>query len=259
MNDQQIQVLLQRLAVLEARQAQMEQNALAAPLVPPAPAVAPNAAPAGALPAHPHRDNPFLQQRLEAERRAAEEAALAPTGERDDRQELVTENARRKAAECKIRMADTPEEHRQLMQAEMERRHQWARDRARQQQPPREPPAPAEPPEPPKPADPPAMAPVAQAPPAQAPLQQPARPMVRPKPDIPTVDETNQTGPSKPGGAVPAGPNTNDGEPMRSLGKNMVDFANQVTGTIESMAGQLRDLSRRLETLEAVREMETHE
>jgi hypothetical protein len=86
-----------------------------------------------------------------------------------------------------------------------------------------------------------------------------ARPVARPNPDIPTVDETNQTGPRRPGGAVPLGPGTNDGEPLQSLGKNMVDFGNQVTGTIESMAGQLRDLSRRLETLEAVREMETHE
>ncbi|MCU0872010.1 MAG: hypothetical protein MUE50_06660 [Pirellulaceae bacterium] len=280
--------MLQRIALLEARVAQMEQRAMqAANSVTPEPFVedvpppesfvenvpltllaTPDMQPQKPAP----HGNPYLRRRLEREQAEAppelppelEQAVddrqwtVEPGDDRADRiQERVTENARRKAADRKIRMANTPLEYQKAVQEEMQRRYEWAMAQRPAQAPVPVPVQPlAQPPATPIP--PPAPAALGD-PQPQTPTPRISRPVMQRPADIPIVDETSLTGRTKPGGAVPSGPGTNDDEPTQTLGKNMVAFGNRVVGAVEEMARQLCDLGRRLEDVESAREMEYHE
>jgi len=291
----QDQLLLQRLAVLEARVAQIEQQALTAqpqalesPDGPVEPTIMVEPPPMASPPSQPSvqagSGNPYWQRRVERERREAQPQPPvkplespraqqpAPEAEamsdplespsrlpREERGEMVQERARRKAAEVKIRLAQSPDEVYERTQAEYQRRQQWAEEHRGQVERRQA-----------------AEEPLIMKPPPPAQQEQPAQPQPAPAPEqrraaprtpwtsgpttIPTIDDSPQTGPRLPQGVTPEGPGRdNDEIPHQTFGEATVGFANRTGRVLASMAEQLLQLSRRLEELESAREMETHE
>jgi hypothetical protein len=286
----QDQLLLQRLAVLEARVAQIEQQTTAAkpldqPELPTEPTIMVEPPPMPSPPSQPEVaqsvGNPYWLRRVERERRESQpqppvkplekQQAPQPPPELTDpleapprldpeeRGELAQERGRRKAAELKIHMAQSPDEIYELTHTEYLRRQQWA-DEYRGQTERRQA----------------AEEPLIMKPQPPAQQEQPAQPQPAPAPEprraatrtpwtsgpttIPTIDESSHTGPRLPQSLVREGPGRdNDEIPHQTFGEATIGFANRTGRLLASMAEQLSQLSRRIEELESAREMESHE